>query len=119
MLCPRCSKEMLDVRAMKSNPKAPDFQCPDAACVNDKGFRTGAWLSKGKAPAPPSAPRPPSASANGPVGPSPRDTMLIELYWDSFDRILAGLKSRTLSPGFRDEQIAACVATLFIQRARG
>src|SRR6267378_1791436 len=117
MNCPRCGKVMLDVRAEKQNPKAPDFQCPDASCVNDKGFRTGAWLPKGKAPTAPSAPRS-SAPANGPVV-SLRDTALIELYWDSFDRVLAGLKSRTLSPGFRDDVIAACCATLFIQRAKG
>ena len=121
MLCPKCSKEMLDVRAQKTKPTQPDFQCPDANCLNDKGFRTGAWLPKGKGsnPAPIVAPSPPSGPIQTIVGPSPRDTMLIELYWDSFDRVLAGLKSRTLSPGFRDEQIAACVATLFIQRARG
>jgi len=119
MNCPRCQKVMLDVRAEKSNPKAPDFQCPDANCLNDKGYRTGAWLPKGKAPTAPSVPRPASAPTNGPVGAGARDAVLIELYWDSFDRVLAGLKSRTLSPGFRDEQIAACVATLYIQRARG
>jgi len=119
MNCPKCQKVMLDVRAEKSNPKAPDFQCPDANCLNDKGYRTGAWLPKGKAPTAPSAPSPPSAPTNGPVGAGARDAALIELYWDCFDRVLAGLKSRTLSPGFRDEQIAACVATLYIQRARG
>jgi hypothetical protein len=120
MNCPKCGKVMLDIRAQKQNPKAPDFQCPDANCLNDKGYRTGAWLPKQKAgPAPfqQTHAAPPAAAVVG--APSPRDTYLIELYWDSFDRVLAGLKSRSLSAGFNDQQIAACVATLYIQRARG
>ena len=119
MNCPKCQKVMLDVRAEKTNPKAPDFQCPDASCLNDKGFRTGAWMPKGKAPAPVVAPRAASAPANGPVAPSPRDTFLIELYWDCFDRVLAGLKKRALRDGFPGEQIASMTSTLYIQRARG
>lgn len=115
---------MLDVRSQKQNPKAPDFQCPDASCLNDKGYRTGAWLPKGKAspvpmPVPLALPVAPQAPTNGPVAPSPRDTFLIELYWDCFDRVLQGLKTRALTGGFNGEQIAACTATLFIQRARG
>jgi hypothetical protein len=115
---------MLDVRGQKQNPKAPDFQCPDANCLNDKGYRTGAWLPKGKAS--PGATQPPivppvapQAQGGASTGPSSRDTLLIELYWDSFDRVLQGLKTRSMSQGFNDQQIAACVATLYIQRARG
>jgi len=49
--CPKCGLEMMDVRASKSSPKAPDFTCTDPNCVNEKGYRTGAWLPKPK-PAP-------------------------------------------------------------------
>lgn len=51
MNCPKCGLEMMDVRASKSSPKAPDFTCTDPNCVNEKGYRTGAWLPKPK-PAP-------------------------------------------------------------------
>lgn len=134
MNCPKCSKVMLDVRAEKTNPKAPDFQCPDASCLNDKGYRTGAWLPKGQRAspvqppavanmpggsawpisAPPSAPSAPQAQ-NGASG---RDAALVRLYWDCFDEILAGLKTRAVKDGFHDEQIAACVATLYIARSK-
>lgn len=125
MNCPKCQKVMLDVRAEKSNPKAPDFQCPDASCLNDKGYRTGAWLPKGKAVArgvdaqgPIASPGAFQAPQNGPVALSPRDTFLIELYWDCFDRVLQGLKTRALTGGFNGEQIAACCATMFIARSK-
>ena len=132
MLCPRCNSEMLDVRAAKTNPKAPDFQCPDPNCLNEKGYRTGAWLPKGKVPpqtgyAAQQAPKQPfterPAALSKPEAPlpweaSPKDEQLVKLYWACFDEVLAGLKSRALRDGFNDEQIAACTATLFIARSR-
>ena len=119
MVCPKCSKVMLDVRAEKSSPKAPDFVCPDASCLNDKGYRTGAWLPKAKSPvqapiARPEAPQPQSAPLV-----SPRDTLLIELYWDSFDRVLEGVAKRKLTDLFKPEHLCAAISTLYIQRARG
>src|SRR3989442_9781052 len=50
MTCPQCGQEMLDTRARKRNPKAPDFTCADPSCVNDKGYRTGVWLQPKRAP---------------------------------------------------------------------
>lgn len=119
--CPKCSKVMLDVRAEKTNPKAPDFQCPDANCLNDKGYRTGAWLPKGQRASPAQPPPPPSApvAPQAQPGPSPRDTLILELFWDSFDRVLAGVAQRKLSDLFKPENICALVATMYIQRAKG
>jgi len=122
--CPRCSKEMLDVRELKTNPKAPDFQCPDASCLNDKGYRTGAWLPKGRS-APPRAvqgpPNGPSASQaplNGPVGPSAREKQLGDLYWRCFTEVLTVLKQEKLVDMFHGDAIAAMAATLFIARSK-
>lgn len=123
MVCPKCQGEVFDNRSKKAagvyKPNAPDF-----ACANKDGCGWKSWPSKGKAPvaatqAPPVRPEGSQAPQNGPVGAGPRDAALIELYWDCFDRVLEGLKKRSLSGGFHDEQIAACTATLFIQRARG
>ena len=106
MNCPECGKVMLDMREHKQNAKAPDFICPDASCLNDKGYRTGAWLPKGKAPTmAPSAPSyqevmaprlaastivPPSAPQPQP-GPSTRDEETMARFWDSLDDVMAGL----------------------------
>ena len=121
MECPKCGKPMLDVRAQKQNPKAPDFQCPDANCLNDKGYRTGAWLPKPRGG--PSVqgynqttqPEASQAPQNG----SGRDQKLVALYWDCYDEVLAGLKKRSIRDGFNDEHIAACVATQYIARSKG
>src|SRR6266576_1093710 len=112
---------MLDVRSVKTNPKAPDFQCPDAQCVNDKGFRTGAWLPKASrgAPAHPSVPSAPQTAQNGPVGPSAREAQLGDLYWRCFNEVLTVLKQEKLVDMFHGDAIAAMTATLFIQRAKG
>jgi hypothetical protein len=111
MQCPKCQSNVYDNRADKASgaksPKWPDFKCQSKTCD------WAQWPPKATP-----ANGPPPVVAPQAIGAS-RDTYLIELYWDSFDRILAGLKSRALSTGFHDEQIAACVATLFIQRARG
>lgn len=128
MNCPKCGKVMLDVRSEKSNPKAPDFTCPDANCLNDKGYRTGAWLPKGK-PAPVvqgynQVTQPTAAIVIGPplnvgIGTEARDAALIELYWDSFDRIMEGIAKRKLAELLKPEHIGPLVSTLYIQRARG
>lgn len=115
MNCPRCQKVMLDVRAEKTNPKAPDFQCPDANCLNDKGYRTGAWLPKPKAAPAQSAPL--SAPQAQGVDPT-RDAAIQELFWDSFDAVLAGIKKRALTDLFHGDQICSLTATMFIQRSK-
>jgi len=116
MVCPKCQGEVFDNRSKKAagvyKPNAPDF-----ACANKDACGWKSWPEKRKASpvatTAPSAPPPqPQAHANG------RDAALGELYWRCFDEVLQGLKTRTLSPGFRDEQIAACVATLFIARSK-
>lgn len=124
MNCPKCSKVMLDVRAEKTNPKAPDFQCPDANCLNDKGYRTGAWLPKGKsAPSaapqgPPNAPSASQAPLSSPAAPLARDAYLIELYMDSADQVLAKIKREKLVDLFHGDALAAMIATLFIARSK-
>jgi len=45
--------------------------------------------------------------------------MLIELYWDSFDRVLEGIARRKLTEMFQPEHLAAMTSTLYIQRAKG
>ena len=122
---------MLDVRAQKQNPKAPDFQCPDANCLNDKGYRTGAWLPKpkgGYTPNPGHAPRqePPSTfvpPAAPQAQPAPSggvdvtaDGMRVALFWDSFDSVLDNIAKRKLTDMFKPENICNLVATLYIGR---
>ncbi len=123
MVCVKCGGEVWDNRQKKAagqmKPNAPDF-----SCKNKDGCGWVQWPPKTKASpvavaAPIAPPSPPSGPNPGIVGPSPRDTFLIELYWDSFDRVLEGLKKRALTGGFPGQEIAACVATLYIQRARG
>lgn len=71
--CPRCQGLMHDNRADKSSPKAPDFRCRNANCVDDEGRRTAAWergliraAGNGKPaprqPDPAPAPLPPAAA---------------------------------------------------------
>src|SRR5882672_1501724 len=99
MVCPKCQGEVFDNRSKKATgvykPNAPDF-----ACANKDGCGWKSWPEKRKpsiATAPQLAPMPATAPQPGPVGPSPRDTLLIELYWDSFDRILEGVAKRKLT----------------------
>jgi hypothetical protein len=108
---------MLDVRAQKSNPKAPDFQCPDANCLNDKGYRTGAWLPKGRSAAPAPVLGQPSAIA-GPSGGMDvsADALRVELFWDSFDSVMHNIATRKLTDMFKPENICNLVATLYIGR---
>jgi hypothetical protein len=108
---------MLDVREQKSNPKAPDFQCPDANCLNDKGYRTGAWLPKGRAPATTFDTGRTSAIA-GPSGGMDvsADALRLELFWDSFDSVMHNIAKRKLTDMFKPENICNLVATLYIGR---
>lgn len=110
---------MLDIRGVKTNPKSPDFQCPDANCLNDKGYRTGAWLPRQRAASAP--PRPPIEAPSAPQahsGPS-REQQLGDLYWRCFNEVLTVLKQEKLVDMFHGDAIAAMTATLFIQRAKG
>jgi len=113
MECPKCHSGVYDNRPKKLSgefkPNAPDFKCQNKAC----DWKQWPPKSPVAAVAPITPPTPPQAHGNG-----SRDAQLVELYWRCFDDVLAGLKHRTLSPGFRDEQIAACVATLFIARSK-
>ena len=43
--CPKCGGAMYDNRFNKKNPKGADFTCKDKMCLNDKGYRTGVWLT--------------------------------------------------------------------------
>lgn len=117
MTCPKCGKPMLDVRGVKTNPKSPDFQCPDASCLNEKGYRTGVWLKAKASPVAAQAPSAPQAHS-GPSGNGSRDAQLVELYWRCFDEVLQGLKTRSMASGFPGSEIAACVATMFIARSK-
>ena len=118
MQCPKCGKPMLDVRAQKQNPKAPDFQCPDANCLNDKGYRTGAWLPKPKGVSPgyPPAPIVRPEAPQPQAGPSTTDSATADVFWASFDNVLEGLKARKLTDLFKGEDIVKLVATQFIGR---
>ena len=119
MVCVKCGGEVWDNRQKKLDggmkPNAPDF-----SCKNKDGCGWVQWPPKGKASSvataapivPPSAPQ-----AQG--GPSPRDTLIQELFWDSFDTVLAGIAKRRLVDTFKPEHLASLTATLFIQRSRG
>ncbi len=117
MVCPKCNGEIWDNRQKKiageMKPNAPDFSCKDK-----QGCGWVQWPPKAKASpvattapiAPPSAPQ---AQGNG-----SRDAQLVRLYWDCFDEVLAGLKTRSVTAGFPGSEIAACVATMFIARSK-
>ena len=117
MECLKCHGDVWDNRAKKAEgkfkPNAPDFSCKDKGCGWNSGFgpKTAPQVPVQAPIVVPSAPQ-------AQIGPSGRDGALVRLYWDCFDEILAGLKNRSLSTGFHDEQIAACVATLFIARSK-
>ena len=140
MNCPKCGLEMQDVRAEKTNPKSPDFKCSDPNCLNEKGYRTGAWLPKGKAVrswSPPSPPQTGYAKEQAPKQPlterpaqlretgealpwetDPRDERAVLLFWDCFEKVLEGIARRKLTDGFNSDNIAALTATLYIQRSK-
>jgi len=45
--------------------------------------------------------------------------LIQELFWDSFDAVLAGISKRKLVDAFKPEHLASLTATLFIQRSKG
>ena len=49
---------------------------------------------------------------------NPRDEQAVILFWDSFDKVLAGVQQRKLTDLFRPENLAALTATLYIQRSK-
>lgn len=118
MTCPKCSSEVYDNRADKASgaksAKWPDFKCKSKSCD------WAQWPGKAAmAVAPPFAPPAvPQGPANGPVAPSSRDTLLVELYLDSLDRVMAKLQREKLVELFRGDAIAAMAATLFIARSK-
>lgn len=119
MVCVKCGGEVWDNRAKKAagemKPNAPDFSCKDKVVC-----KWVQWPPKTKAsPVATAAPIAPLSAPQTQPGPSPRDTLIIELFWDSFDRVLAGVAQRKLSDLFKPENICALVATMYIQRAKG
>lgn len=112
MTCPRCGNETWDNRTKKmDDPKwknAADFSCKDKAC----GWKSGQPASPVGVATPIAVPAVPPAS------PSSRDTLLIELYLDSLDRVMAKLQREKLVELFRGDAIAAMAATLFIARSK-
>lgn len=118
MTCPKCNSEIYDNRADKASgvksAKWPDFKCKSKSCD------WAQWPEKGQK-ATPSAPIvAPSAvqPQSGAFQPG-RDAALIELYWDSYERVTKRIAAERMMETFKGEAIAAMIATLFIQRARG
>lgn len=128
MICPKCQKsEVWDngpsKAAGKIKPNAPDLACKDKEGCGwkqwpPKGPVTG--YAKEQTPKQPLSERPAPLRETEPMpwDTNPKDEQLVALYWDCYDRVLAGLKTRAIRDGFHDEQIAACVATMFIARSR-
>ena len=126
MVCPKCGSNVYDNRNDKASG-AKSFKWPDFKCQN-KACDWAQWPPKQDAKAQPQwtpAPQPapvlgqPSPTATPSGGPSPRDTLIQELFWDSFDAVLAGIAKRRLVDTFKPEHLASLTATLFIQRSRG
>lgn len=121
MTCPKCGGAIYDNRADKASgaktPKWPDFKCRSKTC-DWAQWPPKAGAAPVSAPIPSAPPSPSIATANGPVGPSPRDTLLIELYMDSLDRIMEKLKREKFVDLFHGDAIAAMAATLFIARSK-
>lgn len=128
MQCPKCGGDTWDNGPSKAQgkvkPNAPDF-----ACKNKEGCGWKQWPPKGpvtgyakeQAPKQPLSEKPAALRDAGdplPWEANPKDEQICALYWDSFDRVLAGLKTRAVTGGFPGSEIAACVATLFIQRSK-
>lgn len=121
MQCVKCGGEVWDNRQKKLNgemkPNAPDFSCKDkqgCGWVQWPPKKGASPLSTPTTQVPPSTPQPGSA----PASPSSRDTLLVELYLDSLDRVMAKLQREKLVELFRGEAIAAMAATLFIARSK-
>lgn len=132
--CPTCGGKMWDNRAMKRNPKAPDFKCRDRGCdgVVWPGHHTAA------APVQDTPPRPAaaatmagersgegqgssarSAAAAGPLADTVRTVVggtLRTCYLDLTDFVLADVRPKYEAAGVpcTDATVAAIVATLFI-----
>lgn len=107
--CLKCGGPLWDNRQNKKSPKGPDFKCRDKAC--DEAY----WLPKQSAPKPSFAKPAPAPQ----VAAGTRDDDLTALFWDSFDKVIAGLRERKLTDLFVGKEVAALTATLFIQRAKG
>ena len=117
VVCPKCQGSVFDNRSKKLSgefkPNAPDF-----ACANKEGCGWKQWPPKvGATTVVSGGPIvPPSTTQSAP---SPRDTLILELFWDSFDRVLEGVAKRRLTDMFKPEQLCSLIATMYIQRARG
>lgn len=119
MNCPKCGGEVWDNRSKKAaggmKPNAPDFSCKAKdAC----GWVQ--WPEKGqKAVSAPQIVQPGAAQPQGVAFQAGRDAALLELFWDCFDNVLAGIAKRKLADWAKPETVAALTATQYIQRAKG
>lgn len=118
MECPKCHSAVYDNRPKKLSgafkPNAPDFKCSSKTC-DWAQWPPKAGASPVQAPPPPNAPS--ASQAQG--GLLSRDLLIQELFWDSFDSVLAGLAKRKLADWAKPETVAALTATQFIQRSKG
>jgi len=119
MQCPKCGSDVWDNRSKKlaggMKPNAPDFSCKnkdDCGWVQWPPKKGGSSIAAAPQIAPLPAPQPQP-------GPSSRDVLIQELFWDSFDAVLAGISKRKLVDAFKPEHLASLTATLFIQRSKG
>lgn len=122
MTCPKCGGDVYDNRADKASgeksAKWPDFKCKDKTCDwaqwPEKPKQTKAQV---QAFTPAQQRIVDAAAAEAPrVG--DRHAYLTALYWQCFDEILAGLKTRAISSGFPAAEISAMTSTLFIARSK-
>lgn len=87
-------------------------------------YATTYLYPEGQAPAKPApqplTERPAQLTPEGPMPweSSPKDEIAVRLFWDSFDKVLAGIKERKLTDLFRPENLCALVATMYIQRSK-
>lgn len=118
MVCPKCGSAVYDNRPKKLagtfKASAPDFKCTIKTC-DWVQWPPKAGASPVQAPPPPMPPAAPQAQG---APSTARDAYLIELYWDCFDRVLAGVAQRKLSDLFKPEHISAAVSTLYIARSK-
>lgn len=127
MTCPKCGGEVWDNGPSKAQGKIKP-NAPDLACKNKEGCGWKQWPAKGGGAIQtvPTRPQPLTerpAALDTPDAPlpwetSPKDEQLVKLYWNCFDIVLAGLKTRLIKDGFHDEQVAAMTATLYIARSK-
>src|SRR6476646_5290735 len=104
--CPACGADVWDNRTNKKNPKGPDFKC--------KSCQEAYWLPKQTAK--PAFQKPVAAPQ---VAAGSRDDDLVALYWDTFDKVLTGLRERKLTDFFVGKDVGALISTMYIQRAKG